>query len=111
MQFLQEAPAASADLLLAADVFIYVGDLDPILREAARVLRPGGLFAFTLQKQVSANGADFHIGVDLRYAHHPHYVAKCAARRGYALLRMTDEAARRERGADVPGLVVLLRRR
>lgn len=109
-QFLHEAPFASADLLLAADVFIYIGDLDPILRDAARVLSPGGLFAFTLQKQLSADGADFSIGADLRYAHHPNYVTTCAARHGYELLRMTDEAARRERGVDVPGLVVLLRR-
>jgi predicted TPR repeat methyltransferase len=108
--FLQGAPAASADLLLAADLFIYIGDLDPILREAARILRADGLFAFTLQKQTLMNGAGFHIGADLRYAHDPDYVAALAARHNYALLQMTEESPRRERGNDVPGLVVLLRR-
>lgn len=110
-QFLRDAPDASADLLLAADVFIYLGDLDPILREIARVLRPNGLFAFTLQKQTSVNEAGFHIGVDLRYAHDPDHVTVLAARHNYELLQMTEESPRRERGKDVPGLVVLLRRR
>jgi predicted TPR repeat methyltransferase len=110
-QFLQEATDASADLLLAADVFIYAGDLDPVLSEAARVLRPNGLFAFTLQKQISVNGAGFCIGADLRYAHDPDYVTAIAARHNYELLQMTEESPRRERGHDVPGLVVLLRRR
>jgi len=109
-QFLQEAPPASADLLLAADLFIYIGDLDPILCEAARILAPDGFFAFTLQKQTSANGVGFHIGADLRYAHDPDYATALAARHGYALLQMTEESPRRERGNEVPGLVVLLLR-
>lgn len=112
-QFLQDAAPASADLLLAADVFIYVGDLDLILREAARVLCQGGLFAFTLQKRASADEKDdgFCIGTDLRYAHDPAYVTRLAGQHGYDLIEMIEEAARHERGIAVPGLVVLLKRR
>lgn len=57
------------------------------------------------------NGAGFRIGADLRYAHDPDYVTAIAARHDYELLQMTEESPRRERGHDVPGLVVLLRRR
>ena len=39
-------PDASADLILAADVMVYVHDMVPLLREAARVLAPGGLAGF-----------------------------------------------------------------
>lgn len=39
--FLNDEPAESADLCLAADVFIYCADLAPILAGIARVLRPG----------------------------------------------------------------------
>src|ERR1019366_7177792 len=35
---------ASADLILAADVMVYVHDMMPLLAEVARVLVPGGLF-------------------------------------------------------------------
>lgn len=43
-----EAPA-SADLCIAADVFIYCADLAPVLARIGRVLRPGGWTAFTVQ--------------------------------------------------------------
>jgi len=48
--FLEAVEPASIDLLLAADVFVYVGNLAPVFRLAHRALRDGGLFAFTLQK-------------------------------------------------------------
>jgi len=37
------------DLIIAADVFIYVGDLSGIVDACARALRPGGRFAFTME--------------------------------------------------------------
>ena len=49
LQGLRGKPDASADLILAADAMVYVADLAPLLREAARVLAPGGLFAFTAE--------------------------------------------------------------
>src|SRR4051794_23173218 len=47
VQGLTGRPCASADLILAADAVVYVSDLAPLLREAARVMAPGGLLAFT----------------------------------------------------------------
>jgi predicted TPR repeat methyltransferase len=57
-------PDASADLMLAADVMVYVHDMAPLLREAARVLAPGGLFAFTVESHA---GEDVILGEGLRY--------------------------------------------
>src|SRR5438067_2541231 len=45
---LRNAPR-SFDLLVAADVFVYVGDLAPAFEAAAAALRPGGLLAFTVE--------------------------------------------------------------
>ncbi|MGB8276567.1 MAG: methyltransferase domain-containing protein [Methylovirgula sp.] len=109
--FLDAAAAASADLLLAADVLMYVGDLDPLLRGARRVLRPSGLFAFTLQKaqassEVSCDG--FQIGADLRYAHQPAYVRALAQRQEFVVASMEETSTRREAGIDVPGLITIL---
>lgn len=121
LRFLKATQDAGIDLLLAADVLIYIGDLDPLLDAAHRVLRPGGLFAFTLQKaqeneeEKLRNGAarrdeGYVIGVDLRYAHRPTYVQALARRHGYAILLMEEAWSRREAGADVPGLIVVLGR-
>ena len=46
---LRQKSEASADLVLAADAFVYVSDLLPVLTEVRRVLAPGGLIAFTLE--------------------------------------------------------------
>jgi predicted TPR repeat methyltransferase len=104
--FLAGEPAASADLLIAADVLCYIGDLMPVMRSAHEVLALRGLFAATLQKGVSG----FAIGADLRFAHAPPYVQETAAAQGFATLYMQEAALRRDAGNDVAGLVVVLRR-
>lgn len=112
--FLQAARPESIDLLLAADVLVYVGNLAPIFELAHRALHNGGLFAFTLQRGPEHSSSDetrgFRIAGDLRYSHDRHYVETLARRRDFAL-RICDEASpRREAGADVPGFVVVLQK-
>ena len=76
---LRGKPDASADLVLAADAMVYVADLAPVLREAARVLAPGGLLAFTAETH---DGEGVILGEGLRYAHGAAYVrASVAGRR------------------------------
>src|SRR5919198_1742281 len=43
LQGLRARPDASADLILAADAMVYVAEIAPVLKEAARVLASGGL--------------------------------------------------------------------
>jgi predicted TPR repeat methyltransferase len=54
--FLANVPSRSADLVVAADVLIYVGELAAVFASVARVLEPGGLFAFTVE--LAADGQD-----------------------------------------------------
>ncbi len=82
LQSLRGKPDASADLILAADAMVYVSDLAPLLREAARVLTPGGLFAFTVETHDGTGGEGVLIGDGLRYTHSASYVrAEVAAAR------------------------------
>jgi predicted TPR repeat methyltransferase len=103
--FLGSEPAASADAVLAADVFVYVGDLAAIFREAARVLAPGGRFAFTLQLQTAQ---DWALGEDLRYAHSPGYIHRLAAEHDFRVAVLEEASKRKDAGVDVPGLVAAL---
>ena len=96
-------PAASADLILAADVMVYVHDMTPLLREVARVLAPGGLFAFTLE---SHGGEGVLLGEGLRYAYGSSRVRELIADAGLALSQMEPASSRTESGVEVPGLVV-----
>ena len=71
------------DLVVAADVFIYVGDLAPVFDGIARVLRPGGLFAFSVEP--AAPEAAFVLQPSLRYAHGEQPLHALAARHGLAV--------------------------
>lgn len=102
--FLDAEPAASVDLLLAADVFVYLGDLNQVFLLARRVLRERGMFALTLQSAESG----FHLGSDMRYAHAPAYVREVAGRHKFAVVVLEAASSRRDGGADVSGLVAVL---
>ncbi len=105
LAFLHDEREASADLAVAADVFVYIGDLSPIFAACARVLQPGGLFLFTTQE---ADNGDVRIGADLRYAHSARYIEAVAARSSLAVRRLDRVSTRKEAGKAVPGLAAAL---
>jgi predicted TPR repeat methyltransferase len=100
-------PDASADLILAADVMVYVHDLTPPLRQAARVLTCGGLMAFTVETHT---GEGVILGDGLRYAHGAACVRAAIAAAGLTLAQLDVASARTESGEPVPGLVVVATR-
>ncbi|HEX8415983.1 MAG TPA: methyltransferase domain-containing protein [Methylobacterium sp.] len=104
--FLDGAPALSFDLVVAADVFIYLGHLDRALAGIGRALRRGGLAAFTVQ---SHDGDGAVLGPDARYAHGDAHIRAAASASGLDVESLTPAAIRRERGADVPGRIAVLR--
>jgi predicted TPR repeat methyltransferase len=101
---LRGRPDASADLILAADVMVYVHDIAPLLAEVARVLAPGGMFAFTLESHA---GEGVLLGEGLRYSHTASGVRALIDAAGLTLERIDPASSRNERGTAVPGLVVV----
>jgi predicted TPR repeat methyltransferase len=104
LQGLRAWPDASADLILAADAMVYVAELAPVFAEAARVLAPGGLLAFTTETH---DGDGVVIGQGLRYAHAAAYVRAAVESAGLDLPLLEDRSARNEDHAPVPGLVAV----
>jgi predicted TPR repeat methyltransferase len=98
---------ASVDLVLAADVMVYVHDPLPLLREAARVLRPGGLVAFTAETHP---GDGVILGAGLRYAHSAATVRAAIEAAGLRLDQLEAASARTESGVPAPGLVAVATR-
>lgn len=103
---LRKEPAASADLVIAADVFVYSGDLGPVFEQAALVLKLRGLFAFSVQKAL----VDWALGADLRYSHSRTYLRALATRTGFEIETLEEASTRKDNGIDVPGLVCVLSR-
>ncbi|WP_409191553.1 methyltransferase domain-containing protein [Bradyrhizobium sp. RDM4] len=95
---------ASANLVVAADAFVYLSDLAPVLSEARRVLASGGVLAFTLETH---GGSGIVLGEGLRYAHAAEYVRGAIARAGLNLLTLEAASPRIENNEPVRGLVIV----
>lgn len=93
-----------ANLVVAADAFVYLSDLAPVLSEAKRVLASGGVLAFTLETH---DGSGIVLGEGLRYAHSAEYVRSAVAKAGLRLLALEPASPRNENNEPVRGLVVV----
>jgi predicted TPR repeat methyltransferase len=105
-QFLASEGDAHAQyhLIIAADVFVYVSDLGPVIAAAARVLAPAGLLAFTVETH-DRDGA--MLQQTLRYAHGAAHVLAAIKSVGLSLLRMEQASTRTEKRVPVAGLAVV----
>jgi predicted TPR repeat methyltransferase len=100
--FLAAEATRTYDLVIAADVFVYVFDLAPVGAEVARVLRPGGLFAFTVETH---SGSGVVLGEALRFRHGADHVR--AALADFRLIELSPVTTRTEAKAGVPGLLAV----
>ncbi|HSV45057.1 MAG TPA: tetratricopeptide repeat protein [Ramlibacter sp.] len=97
------------DLLVAADVFIYVGALEAVFAAAAGALQPGGVFCFSVEEGAPAH--DLSLRPSARYAHSARSIEALAARHGFELGAMEAQPLREDQREPVPGLYYWLLRR
>jgi len=95
------------DLAVAADVFVYIGDLAPVFAGVQRALREGGHFCFTVE---AGDGADFVLRPSNRYAHTQAYIERLAAVTGFQLKSAEALTARQENGAPTAALAIMLQK-
>jgi predicted TPR repeat methyltransferase len=100
--------AREVDLIVAADVFIYVGVLEATFAACATALRPGGLLAFSVER---SDSGPVILQSTLRYAHSDAYIRGLASTHELALERAEPATLRVDNGVDVVGVLYLLRRR
>jgi predicted TPR repeat methyltransferase len=93
------------DLAVAADVFVYIGDLAPVFAGVWRALRLGGRFCFSVE---AGDGADYTLRPSNRYAHSSSYLERLAADCGFAILAVDAVEARQENGAPIAALALIL---
>jgi predicted TPR repeat methyltransferase len=103
--FLQ-TETARYDLVLAADVYMYLDDLHPVLKAVAEVLDPNATVAFSVE---SHDGDGVLLRDTLRYAHGVAHVRGALAAAGLNLISLDSAATRTEKGVPVPGLIAVAR--
>jgi predicted TPR repeat methyltransferase len=102
LEFLKHE-AGTHDLVLAADVFVYLGDLNPVLAAISRI--SGGLIAFTVETH---EGEGVILRETLRYAHSESHLREAAKKSSLEILLLEPVATRMEKGKPVEGLLAVL---
>jgi predicted TPR repeat methyltransferase len=104
--WLQLAEADSFDAICAADVLIYIGALETLFREVARLLRTGGWFAFSTEE---CSDTDYKLLATGRYAQSQEYVRRLAGG-SFTVVNADPTTVRIESGAPLSGRLYLLQR-
>lgn len=95
------------DLIISGDALIYSGDLAPVFSGAARQLKPGGFFLFTLEKFAGEGWEQTEAN---RIRHSETYVRKTAAEAGFTVAELMECALRNESNNPVAGFAVALQK-
>jgi predicted TPR repeat methyltransferase len=106
VSFLQGS-TARYELLLAADVLVYIGDLGPLMAAASSRSKRGARFLLSVER---AERPGFHLQRSERFAHSPDYVRQIAARHGFTVEAAETCELRRDEGRWIAGELFCLRR-
>jgi predicted TPR repeat methyltransferase len=103
-----EGQRGKFDVVVAADVLNYVGDLNRTFTAVHQALRDEGLFAFTVEAAVDDG---FRLQNSLRYSHAPGYCAETARRHGFSVMLCEKDFLRKEKSSNVFGYYFVLAKR
>jgi len=99
------------DLVVAAEVFVYIGDLAAFFDQLALHLDPGGVFVATTERfEEGISEAGFVLRESGRYAHRDSYLRQQAERCGLEVEHLARIDLRLERNVMVAGSLALFRK-
>ena len=93
------------NLLLAADVFSYLGDLTNLLKICFDTLLPGGTLAFTVES--THEKSDYILQKTIRYAHRYDYIRSCLENSGFKHISIHTVNLRTQLKKPVNGYVCI----
>jgi predicted TPR repeat methyltransferase len=98
------------DGVICADTLVYFGPLEDPLSAARDALRDSGILVFTVEASSDEHGPEHRLQSHGRYAHSESYLCRVVPAAGFRLSSLSRETLRQERGADVPGYLVVAHR-
>jgi len=96
------------DIIIAADVLPYIGDLEPFITGARNVMSSGSLFAFTVEK--AEGKTSFQLHANGRYSHGQAYVQELLSHHGYDIVLQDDILLRFHMNAPVKGMLFVIKK-
>jgi len=103
-----DAARHRADLVTAADVLMYLGNLESVFAIIGELAASGADIAFSVED--AGDGEGFHLAPSLRYAHSESYVRALLARHGLQILATVKSVIRKDGGKPVSGILFLTRK-
>ncbi|MDF1684089.1 MAG: tetratricopeptide repeat protein [Legionellaceae bacterium] len=95
------------ELITAADVLPYLGDLSALFEQVKAHLAPQGLFILTHEISDSAH---WILQTTARFAHHPRYLVALAEEHGFKIVHHESFVARKHHDDDLPVMLYALQR-
>jgi len=105
LEALQACAPGSFAAIVAADVFIYIGDLRGMFAAATRALATGGVFAFTVE---ALEAGDYRLQPSGRYAHSLDYLRELADGSGLRSGHVSTTRIRRDGKGYAAGSILVL---
>jgi predicted TPR repeat methyltransferase len=95
------------DIIVAADVVTYIGDLSRLFSGAAKSLRPGGCFVI-IAEALKTTG-DYRLNTSGRFSHSREYLEHISKKAGLAVAYLEEDVMRHEGNTPVATWVVVIR--
>ena len=109
LQFLenQEKGFSEYQVILASDVFVYIGNLEGVFTAVRLRLKENGVFLFTVEKSSIENYMLQRTG---RYSHSKTYIQFLAQRFNFKVLNILGIVPRKDGDEDIQGYLVSLKK-
>lgn len=100
--------AGRADLITAADVLMYLGNLQGVMAIVAKLSAEGAVFAFSVEDAQDDDG--YVLRDSLRFAHPEAYVRGILTDHGFTVLDLARSVIRMDGGKPVHGILFITRK-
>ncbi|WP_022727345.1 tetratricopeptide repeat protein [Fodinicurvata sediminis] len=95
------------DLVIAADVLCYFGELEELFKDVRAHLLTGGVFIFSVESHPEDAEQPYTLSSSARYRHQKSYVEDAIVQAGFSIEEIMEENLRMDFGNPVQGLLVV----
>jgi predicted TPR repeat methyltransferase len=106
IHFLQKSDQ-KCNLILAADVFTYMGDLEKIFTECGNSIAPSGILLFSVEEALNSQKG-FELKPTGRFGHSADYIEKLSKKTRWTMISHKLSKLRKEKGKWIMGHLYIL---
>ncbi|RXJ68884.1 hypothetical protein CRV08_05450 [Halarcobacter ebronensis] len=98
------------DLIIAADVFIYIGNIETIFNYVEKSISSDGYFIFTVELSLETNIKDFQLAKSGRFSHDISYIVALCKNIGFEIVEKEEIILREENKIGQKGVIFILKK-